>query len=222
MKDLGSAFSFPFKDPQWVSKLALGMVFVFLSLFVVGALFLIGYLVETTERVMRQQRPLLPAWDRLGAKFVLGLKFVLVIVVYLIPLFLLSLPVLALTIAGGFSENPDVYGAFSVVYSFGMTLLLVPYSLALSVLLPIIIYRFANRERIGDAVDIAAVVRDFRHNWQNTVLVALIAVVVQSLAGIGIVFMVVGALFTVLYACLISAYLVGALSAERREAGGTA
>jgi hypothetical protein len=222
MKDLGSAFSFIFKDPRWVSKLLIASLFLLLSLLVVGIFFLTGYLVETSQRVMRREQYPLPTWENPGKKFVRGLKFALIYVLYLVPLILLTIPVLALTIAGEMSDNPDVFGAFSVVYSFGMTLLIVPYSLALTVLLPIIIYRFAVREKVGDALDVSAVVRDFRHNWQNTLLVALLAVGVQSFAAIGLVVLIVGVLFTILYAYLTSAYLVGALYLERRDQGAIA
>jgi hypothetical protein len=216
MKDLGKAFTFPFKDPNWIVKFLIGAVFALLSIFLVGVFFLVGYFIQVTQRVMSRDPQPLPDWSNIGTKFVLGFKFCVVYFIYLLPIFVLALPMIVLGIAGEVSGEDDLVALITLVYSFAYTLIVIPYGLALTVLIPIIIYRFAERARISDALDLTAIVREFKLNWQNTVIVALIAMGVQSFAGVGMALFIVGVFFTTMYAYLVSAYLTGALYLERK------
>jgi len=224
MKDLGRAFSFVFKDPRWVSKLVIAAAFMILSLLIVGIFVLVGYFIEMTQRVMRREEYPLPEWTDIGVKFVLGFKFVIAYVVYLLPILLLVIPIIGVSIASAIAEQPDMMAAFVTVYIFGFTLLVIPYTLALTLLLPIITYRFAEEGKISDALDIGGVIRDFRGNWENTLIVALIAMAIESFAAIGLLVLVIGIFFTIFYAYAVSHYLYGALYLNRveREHAGVA
>jgi hypothetical protein len=221
MKDLGKAFSFMFKDPSWVSKTAIAAVFMLLSVVLVGFFILLGYFLQITQRVMRKQEPALPEWDNIGVKFILGIKLSVVYLVYLIPVMIFMIPLLGLAAASGFADQSDVVGMAFGIYLFGLTLLIVPYSLVLSIATPIIVYRFAERERIGDAIDVVRVVNLFRANWQNSLIVALIALGLQSFGGIGVVVFLIGFFFTMFYAYAVSSYMSGLLYLERAREGAT-
>lgn len=65
MKDIGASFKFPFRDPNWVSKMFLPSLFEFLRILLIGALFVIRYQVEVIKRVIQQVQNALPDWDRL-------------------------------------------------------------------------------------------------------------------------------------------------------------
>lgn len=214
MKDLGKAFTFLFKDPQWVSKTAIAALWMILCVFLVGFFVLAGYFVQVTQRVMRREENPLPSWDGIGVKLVLGLKYAVVYLIYLLPVFILLFPVIGLAIATEVSGNEDAIGVAATVYLFGFTLFIIPYSLALTLFTPIITYRFAERERIGDAIDIVRVVGLFKRNWQNSLVVALIVAAIQSFAGIGIFLFLIGVFFTIFYAYLTGSYLSGLLYLE--------
>jgi hypothetical protein len=143
-----------------------------------------------------------------------------VYLVYLIPVFILIIPVIALAIVSDMADAQDMVAVFSVVYMFAFTLLIIPYSLILTAVGPIIAYRYARREKMSDAWDIAQVFRDFKSNWQNTLVVALIVVGIESFAAVGVVFFFIGIFFTIFYAYLVSAYLHGLLYLELPESGG--
>jgi Na+(H+)/acetate symporter ActP len=121
------------------------------------------------------------------------------------------IPLFPLAILTDRPEAADFVGLFSLVYFFGFVLLIVPYSIALTIASPIINYRFALNESIGDALDIGAITKDFLKNWQNVIVVALITIGIQSFAWIGVVLFIVGVLFTILYSYMVPAYLSGML-----------
>ena len=222
MKDIGKAFSLPFKDPSWASKFLIAGLFMLLCILGIGFPIIVGYLIQVTQRVIRREEPPLPEWNDIGVKFVLGFKYCIVYLIYMIPVFLLVIPVIGLAVATSTSDAPDMVGVLTVIYMFGFTLLVVPYALFLTALFPIVAYRFALREKISDAIDIGQIFRDFRGNWQNTVVVALVAVGIQSFAFIGILFVLIGVFFTVFYVYLVSAAMHGLLYLElpqERSAG---
>ncbi len=217
MDNLGDAFSFPFKGKDWFSKFALGAVFMVLCLFIVGFFILAGYYVRVTQRVMKQEEPLLPEWDDIGGKLVLGFKFCLVYLIYTLPIILLYIPLVAMAIIGEISGQQEAAGIFTGIYTLGLFVLVIPYSLLLYAFMPIITYRFAERESIGDALDIGTLFKLFAQNWQDTLIVALIAVGVHSFAWVGIIGFFIGVFFTIMYAYLISSFLFGTLYRSRRD-----
>jgi hypothetical protein len=219
MKDLGKAFSFPFKDPSWVTKFILAAIFILLAFALVGLFIVAGYLIQVTQRVMRRDPEPLPEWTDIGVKFVVGFKFCVVYLIYLLPIFLLTVPIIALAILGELSDQPDLFGIFTAVYTFGMMLIVIPYSLLLTLAMPIISYRFAENERIADALDIGTIVARFKQHWQSTLIVALISAGIQSLASVGFILFFVGVLFTLFYSYLVTAYMNGALALEHSGAG---
>ena len=172
MKDLGKAFTSIFKDPRWVSKVAVAALFMILSIVLIGFIVLVGYFIQLIQRVIRREEYPLPDWSDIGVKFIVGIKFAIVYLVYLLPVLLLAIPIMVIAVTAALTDQPDLMGAFMAVYMFGFTLLVIPYSLALTLLLPIITYRFAREEKMGAALDIGGVISEFRSNWENTLIVA--------------------------------------------------
>jgi hypothetical protein len=217
MKDIGTAFSTPFKDPEWVGKFTIGALVTLLCITGLGIFVLAGYFIELTARVMRREQYPLPEWKDLGIKFVVGFKYVLVLLAYLLPLILLALPLAALAILAALSNSGGIFGLILSVYLFGFVLIAVPYGIFLSLLTPIIAYRFAEHGRMSDALDVGGIFRTFTKNWESTVVVTLLVAGVQSLAGIGVLLFIVGILFTLFYGYAVSAFLHGLLYLHNTE-----
>jgi len=211
MGDIGRAFTFPFKDPQWFVKFLIGCLMCILAVVGIGFFILAGYFIQITQRAMRNDDRALPDWDGIGQKLVLGIKIVIVYLVYLLPVMLLMIPLFPLAVLTDHPEAGDLVGLVSLVYFFGFVLIIVPYSIALTIASPIINYRFALNESIGDALDVDAIIKDFGKNWQNVLVVVLITIGIQSFAWIGVVLFIIGVLFTILYSYMVPAYLSGML-----------
>jgi hypothetical protein len=219
MNDLGKAFSFPFKDPAWGSKFFLAAVFMLLSIVLVGIFILAGYFVQVTQRVMRREVNPMPEWTDIGVKLVLGFKFCVVYFVYIFPVLLLYIPFVVIIMVGAVSGDQETIGAVAGLYSVLIVVLIIPYSLALALLAPSITVRFAEHERISDGLDIGGIFRNFKQNWQNHTIVALIAVGLQSFAGIGFILFIVGIFVTIFYSYLVSAHMYGSLYLEQAREG---
>lgn len=217
MKDLGKAFSFMFDDPAWVMKVVIAALFMVLSVVGLGIFVLFGYFVELTQRVMRREQYPLPEWKDVGVKFVVGVKYFVVLLVYALPFIFLLIPLLVLTAITAVTDNSQALGPFVAVYTFGFILLMVPYILFYMLLTPIITYRFALRERISDGLDIGGVLEDFKRNWQNALVVVLISVGLKSFAGIGIFALFIGVFFTLFYAYAVVGHMYGALYLSAQE-----
>jgi len=213
--NFGAAFSFPFKDPDWGKKLLIGALVTVSAVFLIGIFVLAGYFVQVTQRTMRREVNLLPKWEDIGVMFVIGFKYCVAFCVYLIPIFLLLIPIVVISIlealTSGEGALPLFTGVYTIVAIAGISL----YALVLTLFTPIITYRFAEHERITDALDISSIVRLFTRNWQNTTVVALISMGIESFAGIGILFFFVGILFTIFYSYLVAGYLYGLLYLEQ-------
>lgn len=217
MRDLGKAFSFFFQDPSWIAKSAIAAGMMILSLFGIGIPVLAGYFIQLTQRVMRREEYPLPAWSDVGVQFVTGFKYCVVFLIYVLPVILLYIPFIALIVAGAVAGESDGLNLITTLYLFPFMAFVLVYSVALAAASPIIAYRFAERERISDALDIAVIYREFKENWQNALVVALLTIAVQSFAMIGIVFLLIGVFLTIFYAYAVSAYLAGLLYCERHS-----
>jgi hypothetical protein len=217
MRDLGKAFSFIFEDPQWLLKMVIAALFMLLSFVGLGLFVLLGYIVELTQRVIRREQYPLPEWKDVGVKFVLGFKYFVVLFIYALPFILLFIPLVVLTAITAMSDTSQALSAFLAVYTFGFILLLIPYVLFFILLTPIITYRFALRERISDGLDIGGILNDFGRNWQNTLVVAMISVGLESFAGIGVLAFLIGIFFTLFYAYAVVGHMYGTLYLSTQE-----
>ena len=89
--DIGKSFTYVFDDEGWLTKVLIGGLFSFLSIILIGMPFLVGYFLETLKNVyLGQPRPL-PNWgDNLGGLFVKGIKALVGILVWSLPIILVS------------------------------------------------------------------------------------------------------------------------------------
>ena len=217
MKDIGAAFKFQFQDPNWVSKMFLGALFELLSILIIGSWIVMGYQVEVIQRVMRKDPTPLPEWDRLSEKLLRGVKLFLVSIVYYLPLALIFIPFLFLIGLSSTLHSHEVEAFSGLTMVSAVVLIVLPYVLFVSILLPVVYLEFARNERIGDALNLAAVLRFFTRNWQNVIILALIMLGVSILSAVGIVFCIIGVFFTSFYAKLVSAHLTGQLHLAETE-----
>jgi len=191
---VGRAFSFMFEDKNWVVKILLGAVFNLLTLVLVGIPFIFGYLLELAKNSSEGKELPLPEWDNLGDKFVRGLIYTIIVIIYSIPGIVLSfIP--------------------CVKYCFGPL-----YFLALLFVLPYITVKYAQTGSFEDVFRFNEIIDFAKANFNNLIIVVLLTIALQIIASFGALALVVGIFFTVFWADLAIYYLYGQVyRAGKRE-----
>jgi len=88
--DYVESITFVTKDEKWIEKIGLGALATFLSIFIVGALALAGWSMETFRRVLSGDPERLPGWENWTAYLGDGLKWCGVAVIWYIPVMILG------------------------------------------------------------------------------------------------------------------------------------
>ena len=216
--DFAKAFRFFFEDPEWVKKALLGGLFCLLGIFIVGSLFVAGYLIRMIRRVARSEPRPLPEWDDLGEMFGDGVRAAGVYLVYMLPLVLvpLFLVVASAVVFGGaaslserFEAVADAMGALLSLVVFGLYALFMVAMLALSFYLPSALVRLALLGRFGAALEWRENVDFIRRNLGPYVLALVFYLVASFVAQFGVLLCCVGVFPVTFWSLAVLAYGLG-------------
>ena len=203
--DLGKAFSFPFQTTQWVEKLLLPALITLIPIF--GQIFLLGWYLDITRRVIHRDPDPLPTVD-LVRSLTDGLKALVIDLVYLIPLIVLGVLVVVAARANGAAQTNAGSLGFALLLAF-LLILIVLYIIALTVLLPAAWSNFIAKEDISAAFRFNEVFGLLRKAPSAYLMVFLVAILTSIIAPLGWVAFAVGAAATTLYAMAINGYVYG-------------
>jgi hypothetical protein len=115
------AIKFIFEDPAWASKVLTGAA-IWLSAgltFSLSFMFVAGYGVEVTRRVIRHDPEPLPPWSDLGRLFKDGIYMYVFLLIYLLPVGIIF-------VAAGTFVNTIMEGDSGVVVALAIILMLIP------------------------------------------------------------------------------------------------
>lgn len=146
--DAEKSFSYPFEDPDWVSKLGLGAL---ISMVPVLNFAWSGYLVDIIRNVMNNDPQPLPTWEDLGKKFNEGIILFAAGVIYALPILIaLCLPLGVSASSDLFSGNSNMQDLSQRITEVGGILLycslcvFLVYGFLLSLVYPAILVLFAR------------------------------------------------------------------------------
>jgi hypothetical protein len=184
------AFSFMFEDKNWVVKILLGAIFNLLTMVLIGIPFILGYLLELARNSSEGREIPLPEWNNLGDKFIKGLIYLIIVIIYSIPGIILSfIP--------------------CVKYCLGPL-----YFLALSFILPYITVKYARSGSFEDVFRFDEIIDFTKRNINNLIIVILLGIALGIIATFGVLALVVGIFFTMFWANLAIYYLYGKVVGE--------
>jgi hypothetical protein len=196
MIDYSKSFSYMFEDKEWAGKIFLGAVFNLLSLVLIGIPFVLGYLLELAKNTSEGKETPLPQWDKLGEKFLRGLIFLIIIIIYCIPSTILyKLP------CSGKCLSPL-------------------YSLALLFVMPWITLRYATSGKFEEVFRFKEMFQFVQKNINSLVILVLLSLAFGLLALFGILALIVGIFFTAFWADLAIYYLYGKIYGEGKDENG--
>jgi len=131
--DFGLAFSFAFKDPDWLKKIALAGLVSLIP--IIGQIFIIGWGLEVTRRVIRHEPELLPDLD-FGENLSKGFQAFVISLVYSIPIILFSLIINISTALAANQQNGDTAAVVIAAISVCCGGLMLIYGIALGFWIP--------------------------------------------------------------------------------------
>jgi len=193
MINYARAFSFMFEDKNWVVKILLGAIFTLLWVVLIGIPFTLGYLLELAKNSKRGKEIPLPEWDNLGDKFVRGLVYFIIVIIYSIPGIILSF-------------IPCIKNCLGPLYFLGMLFLL-----------PYIAVKYAETGSFEDAFRLSELFDFVKKNINSLLIVVLLTIALQIIATFGLLALAVGVFFTMFWANLAIYYLYGKVVKEAEE-----
>ncbi|MGD0612127.1 MAG: DUF4013 domain-containing protein [Anaerolineales bacterium] len=151
--NLGKAFTYPFEDKAWTTKVGLGIVITLVPILNFATA---GYLIEIMRRLLRGDPEPLPDWTDLGRKFMDGLMVFLAGLVYFLPvLIVLSVPAGLMLIPAVLAGNTNTQNIGQILSTAGgvalacLGCLAILYGVALSIIFPCAYLQYARQGRFG-------------------------------------------------------------------------
>ena len=226
--DIGKALTFIFEDPDWLRKVAIGagltlLGVIFLPVLLVGLIpFIIttGYAVLLVRNVMDGVERPLPEWENWGDLFLRGLKLIIILLIWSLPLIFVSLisslpPALV-------EEGSDAWGIVTAI-SLCCGCLSAILSIAYALVAPVLTFRFARTNDFASGFQFGKIFRLLGDNIVNIIIAVIVAfvagVILFILGGIaGTILLVIGLIVTIPAAVflsqLVEAHLYGQVGRE--------
>jgi hypothetical protein len=215
--DIGKSFSYVFEDDRWVTKiliaaaiLLVGILFSWLLAIplILALVVVAGYQVEITRRVLRGGAPLLPEWDNWGALLADGFKYIVVGIVYALPMILVSvcLSIPAGILGGSSDTDAQTFGSLISICAGCLSLL---WAIVMSVVLPAAVTFWVANDQLSAAFRFGEVIRFAYKNLKTYLLTMIMTWVAQLIASLGTAVCGVGWLATYPYSIMVLGHLYG-------------
>lgn len=218
--DFGRPFAYVFDDKEWVSKVLIAGLYAIGVLFCgIGIFALMGYQKRICQAVGSGQDTPLPeiGFDRIGEDIVEGLKIFVIYLVYL-------LPSIAIQMCGGLAngilsgQGGDARDIGAII-SIGSMCLYLPLQIIGTFLAPAGIVRFADQNSLGAAFQLGEVFGFARKYVVNLLLIFVVGIASQFLAGFTIILLCIGLFWGVAWAMMVNAHAWGQLLRIARQEG---
>lgn len=188
--DVGRSFTYMLQQPGGIGKLVIGGLLMFLP--IIGWAFVAGYMIRTMRQVALGSDSL-PEWTDWGQLLVTGLLVWAGSLIYEVPGMIL--------------------GRFGTAGSLLQSL----WGLVVFVVLPAALIRFAASDNFGSFFDFTEIFAFIQTNSSNYILAIVLAVVAGFLSIFGLILLVVGVVFTIMWAALVMAHLYGSVAANQPQ-----
>ncbi|MBL7201474.1 MAG: DUF4013 domain-containing protein [Anaerolineae bacterium] len=218
--DLARSFSYVTEDQEWWKKILLGGVISLIP--VVGQIYLMGYALEALKNVIAgREVPLPEVTEDFGGKLLKGLLLSVIVFIYFLPVTVIGAGSgIGSALITNVVDDPDAVNAIVSIWSGCLGCISLILGIAIGLLMPFVWSRYAETEQFEEAFKLGEIFQMLKSNLGSTFVVLIVNSVAGLLAFfVGLIFCVIGLLFTMFYVQLVTVFLYGALY---RQAKATA
>ena len=217
--DIGRSFTFVTEDEDWLRKVLIGGLISLIP--IVGQLYLVGYALQVIKNTIEGRPvPLPEVTEDFGDKLLKGLLVLIIGFVLFLPVIIAgSISGIGSAILGSLAETQAAETAGILMTLWGVCFGCVTFllSLAISLLLPFALGKYAETEQFGDAFKLGELFDLLKANLGPAIIAILVSAAAGIAAGIvGSILCGIGFFFTGFYAQLISAFLYGSVYREAK------
>lgn len=185
--DIALAFSYAFKDEEWLKKLGIGALIMLSAFLIIPLPILYGYMIAIIRNVANGEKRPLPDWDDVGKMFTEGWILVAVILVYSLPLIILYGIVIGAGIALTNSGSEELFVAMmSIAQCVGLV-----FSLVMALFGPAVLVQFAKHGTFSSCFELNEIYAFTRRNIGNVLLAWVTALAASLLMQIAVVVSVI-------------------------------
>jgi len=205
--NIGKAFTFPFDDPDWTKKIIIPALFALIP--IVGQIFVLGWALEVTRRVIQRQSSLLPELQ-FGEQLMDGLKAFVIGLVYALPVMIIAIPLgIVTSTAAASGMDADMGGVLISIASVCCYGIIFVYSILMALVLPAAYTQFAATGNLGAAFRFKDVIGLVRSAPGPYLMVFVGSLLTGMIAGLGSILCLVGVVLTYTYAMAVNGHLYG-------------
>ncbi len=216
--DFGRAFTYLSDDKEWINKVLIGTAISLVPIlnFAAG-----GYFLEVIQRVAQQKETPLPEWSDLGNKWVKGLLFFSILVLYYLPSIVIGLigvatVILAAAQSGG-SEEAVPAALFSMLV---FILLAAIWMLLVILIVPAVAIQYALNGNFGAAFKLGNIFGLIRKDIGGYGIALVIVFISGLLVGVAAAVPIIGGLVALaagFYVSLVRAHAYGQLAEVKEQ-----
>jgi ABC-type multidrug transport system fused ATPase/permease subunit len=218
--DIGKAFSFPFEDDEWPTKLLLGLV---VSAVPILNFAWTGFTIDILKNVIAGVPRPMPDWSDFGDKFVKGFFIWAAGFIYSLPAILIACLPLGLLLIPAAAESSNTTDTLASVFA-GVGILflclLIVYVLLLSFYFPAVYINFARKGTFGSCFEVGAIIKIVSENtskyltaWLVSIVGAIVVGIIVMLVSIVLAFVAcIGWILTWIVSSFASVYLFAVYS----------
>jgi hypothetical protein len=212
--DIGKSFTYVFEDQKWIMKVLIGGIVLLIPIVDFAVL---GYMLTTLKNVADGQTTPLPEWGDFGNHFMKGLYAFIGLIVYLLPALVLLCCAGIVGVAGSAAAGAagrDTAGLAGVVGILATCVQCVGYL----IYFVLFIGMYAPLTRFAMSQNQLSLFWDFRGNLDfimkniaNYIIALLLSLVAGFVAEFGLILCIIGVVFTIFWAQMVTANLFGQL-----------
>ncbi len=208
--DIGRAFTYMFEDENWIIKIVIGGILLFIP---IVNFMVLGYMLEALKRTADGMDIPMPQWDDFGGKFVKGLVLFVIGLVYTIPIWGVSCLVGGLMGLAGAAESDALLNMASLLNACASCLSFI-WIIVVWLVMPAAWIRYAMTGEFMSAFQFGELFSFISSNIANYIVAIILWLVASFIASFGVIACFVGLLFTYFWAYLVMAHLLGQVQRE--------